>query len=391
MCYAEPLSSFWGSAQVALPDGFDLEALLAPIPGDAPQGVDIREDFSAQSPYNRIRDARSEARDAEKLLDAGSDDARDPTPLWRSVRELGLKTLAETAKDLEVAAWVTEAYVRSHGLAGLTAGAKLIAGLAEQYWDGVFPLPDDYGVETRVGPVTGLNGREGNGSLIQPLHMLPLFMRGNGTQVAVYQYDSSAQLGTLDAERRQARIAAGAVAFDDLEKEARGQSRAFAKLREDAREALDAWQAMAGILDAKASEDPPSTSTVRDMIAHVVEIANRYAPPDAASPAADAQADGSGEAAGGAPGVAVGMIGGVAVPAGAVANREDALRALENLATFFRRTEPVSPLAYTLEEAVRRSRMTWPDLLEEIVADRDSRNAILTSLGIRPPPPPPEE
>jgi type VI secretion system protein ImpA len=375
---------------VALPDGFDLEALLAPIPGDAPQGVDIREDFSSQSPYNRLRDARSEARDAEKMLDAGTEDPRDPTPLWRTVRDLGLKTLAETAKDLEVAAWVTEAYVRSHGLIGLTAGVKLIAGLSEQYWDTVFPLPDDYGVETRVAPVTGLNGRDGNGSLIQPLHKLPLFQRGDGTTIAVYQYDNSAQLGTLDAERRQARIAAGAVAFDDLEKEARAQSRLFAKVREDAREALNAWQTMAGILDEKASEDPPSTSTVRDMITHVVEIANRYAPPEEGAPP---PAEGDAAAgADGTPGAAVaGGIGGIAVPAGQVVNREDALRALENLANFFRRTEPVSPLAYTLEEAVRRSRMTWPDLLEEIVADRDSRNAILTSLGIRPPPPPPEE
>ena len=54
-----------------LPEGFDLEALLAPIPGDAPQGIDIREDFSAASPYNRLRDARSEARDAERGQDAG--------------------------------------------------------------------------------------------------------------------------------------------------------------------------------------------------------------------------------------------------------------------------------------------------------------------------------
>ena len=271
---------------MALPDGFDLETLLAPIPGDAPQGADIREDFTAQSPYNRLRDARSEARDAEKGLDAGNDDARDPTPLWRTVRELGLKTLAETAKDLEVAAWVTEAYVRSHGLAGLTAGAKLIAGLATQYWDDVFPLPDDYGIETRVAPVTGLNGREGNGSLIQPLHKLPLFMRGDGTPIAIYQYESSAQLGTLDTERRQARLAAGAIPFDDLEKEMRAQPRNFATLRDDAREALEAWQEMAGILDEKASEDPPSTSTVRDIITHVVEIANRYAPPEEGAPVA---------------------------------------------------------------------------------------------------------
>jgi len=374
---------------VALPDGFDLETLLAPIPGDAPQGADIREDFTAQSPYNRLRDARSEARDAEKGQDAGSDDARDPTPLWRTVRDLGLKTLTETAKDLEVAAWVTEAYVRSHGLAGLAAGAKLIAGLSEQYWDSVFPLPDDYGVETRVAPVTGLNGREGNGSLIQPLHKLPLFMRGDGTPIAVYQYESSAQLGTLDTERRQARLAAGAIPFDDLEKEMRAQSRNFAKLRDDAREALAAWQEMAGILDEKASEDPPSTSTVRDMIVHVVEIANRYAPPEEGAPVA---ADGQEAGAEGAPGMAMGGGGGVgiSVSPGQVASREDALRALENIATFFRRTEPVSPLSYTLDDAVRRGRMTWPDLLEEIVSDRDTRNAILITLGIRPPPPPEE-
>jgi type VI secretion system protein ImpA len=375
---------------VALPDGFDLEALLAPIPGDAPQGADIREDFSAQSPYNRLRDARSEARDAEKLQDAGSDDARDPGQFWRTVRELGLKTLAETAKDLEVAAWVTEAYVRSHGLAGLTAGAKLIAGLSEQYWDTVFPLPDDYGIETRVAPVTGLNGREGNGSLVQPLHKLPLYVRGDGTTIAVYQYDGSAQLGTLDTERRTARLAAGAIPFDDLEKEARAQSRTFAKLRDDARAALDAWQGMAGILDEKASEDPPSTSTVRDLITHVIEIAQRYAPPEENAPAAGGQET----AAEGEPGAAIGGgggIGGVSVSPGQVANREDALRALESISTFFRRTEPVSPLSYVLDDAVRRSRMTWPDLLEEIVADRDTRNAILITLGIRPPAPPPEE
>ena len=375
---------------MALPDGFDLDALLAPIPGDAPQGTDIREDFSAQSPYNRLRDARSEARDAEKLQDAGSDDVRDPTPLWRTVRDIGLKTLAETAKDLEVAAWVTEAYVRSHGLAGLTAGARLIAGLAGQYWDDVFPLPDDYGVETRVAPVTGLNGREGNGSLIQPLHKLPLFMRADGTPVALYQYDNSAQLPTLDAERRQARIDAGAIPFDDLEKEARSQSRAFIKLREDAREALDAWQTMAGILDEKASEDPPSTTTVRDMINHVIEVANRFAPPEESAPAAEGEVAGAGAEA--VPGAAVaGGFGGVAVSAGQVVSREEALRALESIATFFRRTEPVSPLSYVLDDAVRRGRMTWPDLLEEIVADRDTRNSILITLGIRPPPPPPEE
>jgi type VI secretion system protein ImpA len=373
-----------------LPEGFDLEALLAPIPGDAPQGIDIREDFSATSPYNRLRDARSEARDAERGQDAGGDDARDPTPLWRSVRELALKTLAETTKDLEVAAWLTEALVRSHGFAGLAAGAQLMAGLAEQYWDGLFPLPDDYGMETRVTPVTGLNGRDGNGSLIQPLYKLALFNRVDGSPVAYYQYQQSEQLGTLDAERRQQRIDAGAVPLEELEREARAAGgRAWAALLADVRAARDAWQAMANLLDEKAGADGPSTTSVRDLLSGIIEVAARYAPAEAADGEAAPEAAGA-DAEGAAGATGAGFAGMAAAP-GRAASREDALRALTEIANFFRRTEPHSPLSYTLDEAVRRGRMSWPELLAEIVADLDTRNGILTTLGIHPPPPEAQE
>lgn len=374
-----------------LPDGFDLEALLAPIAGDAPQGIDIREDFSATSPYNRLRDARSEARDAERGLDAGDPNAADPTPLWRTVRELALKTLTETTKDLEVAAWATEALVRSHGLGGLNAGAQLIKGLAEQYWDGVFPLPDDYGMETRISPVTGLNGRDGNGSLIQPLYKLALFNRTDGTPIAYYQYKQSEQLGALDAERRQQRIEAGAIPFEEVERDARAAGgRRFAALLADARAAHEAWQAMANLLDEKAGADGPSTTAVRDMLSGVIEVAARFAPAEEVAAEGGETGEGAGEEGGATAGGGVGF-GGLALSAARGASREDALKALGEIANFFRRTEPHSPLSYTLDEAVRRGRMTWPELLGEVVADADTRNSILNSLGIRPPPPEAEE
>jgi type VI secretion system protein ImpA len=374
-----------------LPEGFDLEALLAPIEGEAPQGTDLREDYSSTSPYNRLRDARSEARDAERGQDAGDADAREPAPLWRTVRELALKTLTETSKDLEVAAWATEAMVRSHGLVGLYAGAKLMAGLAEQYWDGLFPLPDDYGMETRVSPVTGLNGRDGTGSLTQPLYMITLFDRPDGSPVAFYQYQQSEQLGTLDAERRQQRIDAGAVPLETLEREARAAGMArFGKLLADARDARDAWQEMANIMDERAGADGPSTTAIRDLLSSIIETVTRFAPAEAV--AADAGAV-AGEASEGGVAVAGGGGGfsGISAGAGAGASREDALRALGEIANYFRRTEPHSPLSYTLDEAVRRGRMSWPDLLSEVVADVDTRNNILTSLGIRPPQPEAEE
>ncbi|MGC2413987.1 MAG: type VI secretion system protein TssA, partial [Stellaceae bacterium] len=95
--------------------------------------------------------------------------------------------------------------------------------------------------------------------------------------------------------------------------------------------------------------------------------------PDAA-PSSSASESAPGAAAAATPG------------ATALASREDALRSLAMIAEFFRRTEPLSPLSYTLQEAVRRARMSWPELLAEIVPDTGLRAQILISLGIRPPP-----
>ena len=297
-----------------------------------------------------------------------------PTPLWRTVRELALKTLAETTKDLEVAAWLTEALVRSHGLAGLTAGAQLMAGLAERYWDGLFPLPDDYGMETRVAPVTGLNGRDGNGSLIQPLYMTDAVQpagRHAGGLLSVPAVGAAQHAGcrTPPAAHRGRRDPVRGPGTRGARRRRRAVRR---RCCADARAARDAWQAMADVMDAKAGADGPSTTAVRDLLSGIIEIATRYAPADA------------GGGRGGRRAAAArrrrrqrrrrGGFGRIAASPGQVASREDALRALGEIANFFRRTEPHSPLSYTLDEAVRRGRMTWPELLAEVVADTDTRN-----------------
>jgi type VI secretion system protein ImpA len=64
--------------------------------------------------------------------------------------------------------------------------------------------------------------------------------------------------------------------------------------------------------------------------------------------------------------------------------RDTALRELDRIADYFRRTEPHSPLAYTLDEAVRRGRMSLSELLAEVLPDADVRNGMLLRLGIRP-------
>lgn len=360
-----------------LPEGFDLDALLAPIAGEAPAGVDLRQDASPQSLYYRLRDARGDARTAERASEAGGEGGGPPQE-WRTIRELALDALATKTKDLEIAVWLTEALLRQDGLAGAAAGFRLMAGIAERFWDDFFPQPDEDGMAGRLAAIAGLNGVGRDGTLAQPLRRVVLFARPDGAPFEFWQYQQSRETaGIGDATRRQQRLDAGVVPFETVENEAGAADPAvFERLRQDAGAAAEAWQTLGELLDAKAGADAPAMGQVRDLIAQIREVGERFAPAAAAPTEPPAEAAAPAEAA---PAAAV-----EAGPRSGLASREDALRLLGELAEFFRRTEPHSPLAYTLQEAVRRARLTWPELLQEIVPDAGVRATILSSLGIRP-------
>jgi type VI secretion system protein ImpA len=374
-------------AMANIPEGFDLAALLAPISKEAPAGTDLRTDYSPDSLYYRLRDARAEARATERAIEGGETTDSGTPPQWRTITELGIEAIATRSKDLEIAAWLTEASLRGDGLAGFTAGVRLMRGLVETFWDDLFPLPDEDGIATRVAPLVGLNGVSGMGSLIQPLARVDLFQRPDGAPLQLWQYQQSFELAGIDDEaRRQQRIEAGALPFETLENEARAAGSAgFVALQAEAAEAAKAWQELGLALDTRVGADAPPTSHVRDLVEQIRSVAARFAGSEASVPAEPGAEPGetAGDGVATEPG---GTVVTAARPQG-INSREEALRALAQIADFFRRTEPHSPLAYTLQEAVRRGRMTWPELIAEIVPDITYRSAILSSLGIRPPPP----
>jgi type VI secretion system protein ImpA len=264
-----------------------------------------------------------------------------------------------------------------------------MVGLTNGFWEGFFPQPDEEGVNRRLASVAGLNGVGGEGTLIQPLRRLKVFPRPDGTPFELWQYEQSKKLaGVTDAKLREQRIKAGAVPFETFEAEARAVDKAlFAQLRRRATETADAWQVLGNTLDERAGGDAPPTNQVREVLEQIQEVAGRFAPPLEMETPDQGMASAPEEATPPlmeeSPGT---MRGGAVAAPGGFASREDALRVLAQIAEFFQQTEPHSPLAYTIKDAVRRGRMTWLELLEEMVPDVGSRSAILSSLGIRPPP-----
>ncbi len=59
-----------------------------------------------------------------------------------------------------------------------------------------------------------------------------------------------------------------------------------------------------------------------------------------------------------------------------------ALHCLLEVADFFERTEPHSPLPYVLRRAVRWGNLPLPTLLTELVANEESRTHIFKLTGI---------
>ncbi len=305
---------------------------------------------------------------------------------WQLVREHASSILGHVGKDIEVAAWLTEALVRLDGINGLADGAWLMAGLVERYWDqGLYPLPDEDGLEGRTSPLAGLNGIGADGTLMQPLRKLTLFARADGTPVTVWRFEQAEEVeGIGDAARKKQRLAAGALPFRTLEEEARtfGASH-LGEVGQGARRALKGWQALAGLLDRLAGSASPPTSRVAGVLEKILRVAERYAPAQSAEAAPEPEAVAEPEAANGE----ADRAGPARQEQPAVRlqpTRDEMLLSLAGIAEFFRVHEPHSPLSYTLDEAVRRGRLSWPELLGEVVPDPDARAVILSQLGIRP-------
>lgn len=367
---------------MTLPSVIDVTSFLGAISEDALAGIDPRSDSSSNSLYYRTKDARNAARSTERAqVEIGS----PPPEEWRTVAECASEILQNHAKDLEIAAWLVEAMLRLEGFAGLRDGLRVVQGIVQDFWEPCFPELDEDGIEGKVSAVAGLSGSGAVGTLIQPIRLLSL-TEGSQASFSLWNYEQAVDLEKItDSQRRQERIDNGATSMEQFMRSvAETPASHFAQTIAEIEEATAALDEMSRAFDAVAGYDAPPTSALKELLEEIARAIRHFAVDkllaadnfEITAPSAEQGENAPGDGA--STGPAIRRVEGYA-------SRDEALSDIIRIAGYFRKTEPQSPISYTLEDAVRRARMSLPELLAELAEDPTHIHRILLAAGIKPP------
>jgi type VI secretion system protein ImpA len=328
--------------------------LLTPIPGDNPSGVYVRHDTKLLI-YDKIKDAR---RQDDELAQGDWQHERKLAD-YPLEAKLAQEALATKTKDLQLAAWLTEALLHTEGFGGLQQGLTLCSGLIRNFWDTLYPPIEDDDLELRVGPLEFL----GTGLEIA-LKNRPLAKAGYDW----FKYKESRAVGyddpaKNDKERkaREQKIADGKLAADVFDKSFGETPKAFYwQAEKDLDGCLAALKSLDEICDEKFGSSGPSLSkfkTALEEVRHSVHALlekKRETEPDPVEEVAtaDGAVSSGGVAASGAvagaPGISISVL-----TSSEPADRREAIATVARVAALLRQQDPHNPAPYLMMRGLR--------------------------------------
>ncbi len=360
------------SDQEGAPFTFDLQDALAPISAEHPSGESLR----YEGLFDEIKELR---REDDPTLPQGVWKRQFKKADWEKVASQSIEALRTRTKDLQVSAWLIEAWIHLYGFPGLEQGFKLAAGLCEDFWDDLHPQVAE-GLEFRLAPVEWMASK-----LVWAVK-----------SVAVTRPSTDEAIPYSWGDWEKACHFANLIKADKLsesEAEAQGKltqpkflvsasltsSAFFVRLAEELQDGAEAVNGLVGLLEEKCGEAAPSFVDLLDAL----EATRRYALrnlkermeeegglPESSEEVSEALLDLDEEVA--------------VVPAGGpITGRADAFRRLNQAADYLLRTEPHSPAPYLVKRAVSWGNLSLAELLQELLEQNTDVDSIYKLLGIK--------
>lgn len=368
-----------------------LEAMLAPLPQEGGAGSALR----YEPVYQQIQDAR---RHDDASVPMGDWDRPLQRADWRLVAALCQEALAKQGKDLQVAAWLCEAWTRLNGLEGLAAGIRVLDGLVRRYWETAWPrMEDEDGADARCAPFIWLDNTL---SLACTLH-LPLLRIEDGEPPEINLYDWERACNASRAVSGAETDAASESAEPALSRDALMPYAALpanrAGLQSMARfadAAAAAWEGLERGLDERLGRDAPGLRRTAGVLVRLARVAGGLlAEHSIRSGRVDEPIAGDARMA---PTLAIAdpaypdresaalhdpVQAGVVASLGPLSSRAQAYRQLSRIADYLAAIEPHSPTPYLLRKAVAWGGMSLADLMQEVAQEEGGMARYLSLLN----------
>lgn len=371
---------------MATPAVIDVETLLHPIPGANPSGADVK---GSRHP------AIVEARRQDEDLPMGDWQPKGPPKMadWNQVKELAMEVLETESKDLKVAVWLVEALVKLHGFAGLRDGLKLLRELHAHFWDSMYPIIERDDPEDRAGPLQWLNINDKTPLFPLTIQQVPLFISSDREPYSYYHLLQAQELqnyltGHPKLKKNEIEEAVkGKVTIEQFETAQAGTPLPHClAIFEDLKTSEEELHALDGVLKEKYGEGHPERPGLGN-IQKVLESCREYL---AEVVKKKGGITGKAEPKSASPGMSIrqGSEGGRVMTAanpGSIdpVDRPDALRRLQAIAEFFRRTEPHSPIPFLVQRATRWGEMPLEEWLNEVIKSKDVLGNVRETLGLK--------
>jgi type VI secretion system protein ImpA len=269
---------------------------------------------------------------------------------WREIRDKAFEAL-EQSRDLRLLAHLAAASLRTNGLQRFCDVLQVASGWFSTYPEQLYPRVDEDAILRR----NALNAFADRMAMVDAVRRQP--------------FVTNAQLGAFAL--RHFELATGKVQPSESDGEVPSETHLNAALAAADGEELAAMESSlaAGVAALKHVE-----STMREahgtegvpefdpLVASLEQIRKLLADQLAVRAAAAAPVEGA-DAAGGEPGAAA------VVGVGSIRSRDDAARALDAVAAFFRKNEPSSPVPLFVERAKRLIAKDFLELLADMAPD----------------------
>jgi type VI secretion system protein ImpA len=234
-----------------------IEALLVPVAGDEPAGRDLRYDPR----YDQVKEARREDLVLPEKDGAPKTDRKIAD--YSVVMKLGRTLLETETKDLQLAAWITEALLKQQGLIGLATGLHAVSGILDTFWDGCFPSWDEDDPELRAAPLEWIGSK-----LDLPVRMVVIAPPGfTFLDYQVSRTVPSEADGESNKEKRELRetaLSEGKPAPEGVDRSIADANKAFYKgVVGDVTAAAQALLELEKVADKRFGRDAPSFLRLR--------------------------------------------------------------------------------------------------------------------------------